>query len=83
MQKLCKYKDIFGKPNTGAHKYRLFNVAIVDVLLTILLAYGISMFFKFPFLYTLGFLFIIGIFIHRIFCVRTTVDKLIFQNPID
>jgi len=32
---LCKYKDIFGKPNTGAHKYRFLGVAIIDVILTI------------------------------------------------
>ena len=34
----CKYKDILGKPKTGLHSYRVFNVAIVDVLFTVLLA---------------------------------------------
>ena len=34
----CKYKDIFGKPKTGLHSYRIFNIAVVDFLLTILLA---------------------------------------------
>jgi len=80
MLNLCKYKDMFGKPNTGLHKYRLFNIAIVDVLLTIIFAYGISWFYNVSFLYTLGILFLLGIFFHRIFCVRTTVDKLIFPN---
>ena len=69
---------MFSKPNTGPHKYRLFNIAIVDVVLTIILAYGISWFFEYPFLRTLGILFLIGIIAHRLFCVRTTVDKIIF-----
>ena len=32
---LCKYKDILGKPGQGVHSYRIFNIAIVDVILTI------------------------------------------------
>ena len=34
---LCDYKNILGEPNKGLHKYRIFNIAIVDVLLTIVL----------------------------------------------
>ena len=43
---LCKYKDIFGKPNEGPHSYRFLNIAIVDTVLTIILGYFISKFFK-------------------------------------
>lgn len=82
MFNLCKYKDIFGKPNTGIHKYRIFNIAVLDVLVVIIFSYIISWIFRFPFLYTLGFMFILGIITHRIFCVRTTVDKLLFPNSI-
>ena len=32
---LCKYANIFGAPNTGSHKYRIFNIAIIDVIATI------------------------------------------------
>ena len=42
MWDLCRYKHIFGKPNTGIHTYRFFNIAIVDVMLTILLAWLIK-----------------------------------------
>jgi hypothetical protein len=76
---LCKYKDILGKPNKGVHSYRIFNIAIVDVLLTILAAYILSIFTKYKFIYTLIGMFILGIISHRIFCVRTTVDKLLFH----
>jgi hypothetical protein len=79
MFNLCKYKDIFGKPNQGAHSYRIFNIAIVDVLLTILVAYILSIFTGYKFIYTLIFMFILGIISHRIFCVRTTIDKLLFD----
>jgi fatty acid desaturase len=76
---LFQYKDILGKPNKGIHSYRIFNIAIVDVLLTILLALFISYIFKFNFWITLLIIFLIGIIIHRIFCVRTTVDKILFS----
>jgi hypothetical protein len=77
---LCKYKDILGKPNTGIHQYRIFNIAILDVASVILAGYLISKYFKTNIYYTLAFLFVAGIIIHRLFCVRTTVDKLLFPN---
>lgn len=76
---LCKYKDALGKPNEGVHKYRIFNIAIVDVLLTIFVAFIISFFSRINFFIILILLFISGIILHRIFCVRTTVDKLLFN----
>jgi hypothetical protein len=33
----CKYADIFGKPGTGLHSFRLYDFAVVDVLLTVAL----------------------------------------------
>ena len=76
----CKYKDIFGEVNKGVHSYRLFNIAIVDVLLTILAAVLIKFFMpNYNIMYILICLFILGIIAHRIFCVKTTVDKLLFS----
>jgi hypothetical protein len=77
---LCKYKNIFGEPGKGAHKYRIFNIAIVDTLLTVLLAYVISYFSGITLLYVIPGTFVLGIVLHRLFCVRTTVDKLLFTN---
>jgi hypothetical protein len=76
---LCKYKNALGIPNEGVHKYRIFNIAIVDVILTIIFAAIISYSFNINFLSTLVILFLLGIIMHRIFCVRTTVDKLLFS----
>lgn len=74
---LCPYTNIFGRPNEGVHKYRIFNVAVVDTLLTIFAAFLIS---RRHFWIVLALLFITGIILHRLFCVRTTIDKLLFPN---
>jgi hypothetical protein len=75
---LCKYTSIFGLPNTGLHSYRIFNLAIVDVVLTIIGAYLISVVIHVNFPITLIICFIIGILAHQLFCVRTTIDKWLF-----
>jgi uncharacterized membrane protein len=77
---LCRYKDIFGRPREGAHAYRFFDIAVVDVTATVLLAFVISRAFSISFWKSLVALFIIGIIAHRAFCVRTTVDKWVFPN---
>ncbi len=77
---LCQYKNIFGKPGEGPHSYRIANIAVVDVLVTVIIAFILSKLFKWKFLKTLIVLFIIGIIAHKIFCVKTTVDKAIFGN---
>ena len=77
---LCKYKNILGVPGQGPHSYRIFNIAIIDVILTIILAYIISYLFKISFVKTSITLFILGILLHRLFCVRTTIDKLLFTK---
>lgn len=76
---LCSYKDIFGKPNEGVHKYRFFNIAIIDLLFTIIVAYLISKYYEWDFKYVLILLILLGIIMHRLFCVRTTIDKLLFK----
>lgn len=84
MINLCKYSNIFGAPDTGLHKIRIFNIAIFDTMLTIIVAlifYFImnKIFYeKISFWVILLILFIMGILMHRLFCVRTTIDKLLF-----
>jgi hypothetical protein len=75
----CEYSDIFGKPNEGIHSIRLFGIAIIDVVFTILAAYLINILIgSNNFILILIILFVSGIFLHRLFCVRTTIDKLLF-----
>jgi hypothetical protein len=77
---LCQYKDIFGKPCTGAHSYRILNIAIIDVIFTIIFAWLIAKWMNWNFWKTLLGLFLLGIIMHRLFCVRTTIDKIIFPH---
>ena len=77
---LCKYSNIFGAPNTGVHSYRIFDIAIVDLGLTIVLAFGLSFYLDTNFILTLIVILILGIIMHKIFCVNTTLNKLIFEK---
>jgi hypothetical protein len=80
MTDLCKYKNALGIPGKGIHSYRIFGIAVADVVMTIIAAFIISWLTKWNFKYTLIILFLLGIILHRAFCVRTTVDKLLFPN---
>ena len=75
---LCQYKDIFGRPREGAHSYRIFDIAVVDVVATVIVAFFVAHVFSIALWKSLVGLFLVGIISHRIFCVRTTVDKWIF-----
>ena len=77
---LCKYKDAFGKPGEGIHRFRIYDFSVVDILVTVLFAYSISYFSGVSMTYVIPFTFVLGIIVHRLFCVRTTVDKLLFPN---
>lgn len=79
---LCQYKDVLGVPGKGVHSYRIFNIAIVDVLLTFIFAY--LFYYCLWDNYDYGYwvyvvlLFVIGIVLHRVFCVKTTIDVMLF-----
>ena len=77
---LCKYKDSLGEPGKGIHSLRLGGVAINDVIMTVIGALFLSYLFRWKFIYTLTALFLLGILLHRLFCVRTTIDRLLFPN---
>jgi len=78
---LCKYSNIFGAPNTGIHKYRFFNVAIIDVIRKLIISYYIYRYNnkKIKLINITIMMFILGIIMHKIFCVKTTINKLLFN----
>ena len=39
MEYLCKYSELFGKVKGGVHSYRIYDIAIIDVISTIIGAY--------------------------------------------
>lgn len=75
----CPWKDIFGRPREGAHSYRIFDVAVVDTALTLVLAWILQkIFFKnFSFLQVLAGTFIVGEVLHWYFCVDTKVIQIL------
>ena len=75
---LCKYKNIFGREGEGVHSVRLGGVAILDVLGTVLVCWWISYYFNISIFKTLLCGFLLGVIMHRLFCVNTTVNKAIF-----
>jgi len=77
---LCKYKDLFGKPGEGIHSWRIFDFGVIDILTTIAGAYLISYLTGFSLLYVLPAVFLLGIYVHRLFCVRTKLDRILFPN---
>ena len=66
-----------GTPGQGFHTHFL-GVAILDVIGTILIAELLSYVFNWNIYLTMIAVFLTGIVLHRIFCVRTTLDKILF-----
>ena len=80
MWDLCKYKNAFGKPNRGIRKYRVFNIPILDTVVTLLFVWFISYYYNYPFINVLGITFILMVISHRAFCVRSATDILFFPD---
>lgn len=74
----CEYKNIFGIPKEGFHSTRLLGFAANDIIGTILIALSIAYFNKLNYITTLMTTFFLVILIHRLFCVNTTLNVMIF-----
>lgn len=79
---LCKYKDLFGKAGetTGLRAYRIGGIALLDVIVTMIGVYLLCLLFGWHYWITLMVVFVLGIVVHRLFCVRTAVDKMLFRS---
>jgi hypothetical protein len=76
----AKYKNIFGEPGKGIHSYRLFNLAIIDIIFTIIGAYLIGIYNKNnlkEIIILFLIIFFIGQILHLLFCVETKFIKLL------
>ena len=74
----CKHRNIFGIPNEGFHSRRLFGFAANDLIGTILIALAIAYINKLNYITTLVITFLFVIFIHRLFCVNTKLNVMLF-----
>lgn len=74
----CPYRHVFGEERKGFHSFRIFDIAVGDLLLTILLAFSVSKAYNTNFFTTLFITLVIAVFIHRLFCVNTKINTIIF-----
>ena len=78
----CKYSEIFGKPGEGIHSIRFLGVAVVDFVLTVLLGIFINHLIEGNWkslIVVILFVFSLGVIVHKIFCVNSTINKMIFS----
>lgn len=67
--------NLIGVPGEGIHSYRIFNIAYMDVIVVLLAAILIAWVMKWNYMKTIIGIFILGIGVHRILCIKTSVDK--------
>ena len=83
MTYLKKYKDIFGKPNEGVHSHRILGMVSVDLFMTFIASCLISLAITKEIANIIGILYsfiglmILGLIMHLIFGVDTTLTKLV------
>ena len=72
---LSKYKNVLGIPGKGAHKYQFLNTAIVDYILTIIIACFTTYLLDIPLVLTTISWFVMAIILHILFGVETSTLK--------
>ncbi len=72
---LCKYRDIFGKPDEGVHGLRLGGVAVIDFAFTLGAALLTTYATMMPWPLTTVLWILLSIFVHYIFCVDTATMR--------
>lgn len=75
-----KYKNILGEPKKGVHKYRFFNTAFVDYILSLILAIIITYLTNIPLVLTTIIILSLGIILHILFGVPTNTTKYLGIN---
>ena len=74
MSRLCKYRHILGVEKEGVHSYRLFDIAVVDLGLTIWAAWVASSLLETKFSTAFLSLMLLGMLLHWVFCVHSTIN---------
>lgn len=88
----CRYRNSLGTPRHGVHALRTIygDLAANDVWMTVFASLLLALLgfrpwchlreFFILWLVALATLFGLGILLHRLFCVRTTIDRLLFPS---
>ena len=78
MARLCEYAGALGTPFEGFHAQRLCGLALWDVIGTVGLAWLLHRVSGWSLWFSLVVMFLLGVLCHRLFCVETTLDGLLF-----
>lgn len=70
-----QYKDTFGTPGQGLHSYRFLGVAVVDLILSLVLAAVITYLTGFPLILSIVTVLLVGMVLHLMFGVNTSALK--------
>ena len=77
----CKYANSLGIPEKGVHKTRLGGVAIIDLILTFILATGLSYIPGSPPLTIwIIILLLFSMALHALFCTKSSVNHWLYNN---
>jgi hypothetical protein len=76
-QRPCQYRFALGIPDQGVHSTRFLGLAFVDLFLTVVGSYLISMYTKKDFYNVFTVVFLLGIFLHWLFCVPTALNRML------
>lgn len=77
----CPYENILGKSNEGIHSYRIFDLAAVDLAMTLMAAWLFSRYVNtYSVLVNFILLWIIGIALHLMFCIKSPITNFITKT---
>jgi len=82
MTSLCEYRDVFGRPGEGVHATRFLGLAAFDLVATVAGAAILALLTDVPFPIVLAVLLVVGIIAHRVFCVDTALNTMLFGNTV-
>ena len=80
----CNKSNILGEPGKGIHSLHIGGVALVDLLLTLGVALGLSYIpGSPPFTIWIILLLLLAIVVHAGFCTKTSVNKWLYSSKVN
>ena len=79
----CNEANVLGEPGKGIHSLQIGGVALVDLLLTLGVALGLSYIpGSPPFTIWIIFLLLLAMVVHAGFCTKTSVNKWLYSSQV-
>lgn len=85
MPSLCRFRDVFGVPGQGVHRVRVFGLAAVDLIGTLVVALVVARWMRLGVtgcIIAIVAAFALGVLAHRLFCVDTALNVRMFGRHV-